>query len=150
MTTLTANKPRKELYSDVAEYPMIASDIIYEGAAVGLVTASGHARPLTSGDAFGGFAEATVDNSIGAAAAQNVRCRKRGCVLLPVTGATITDVKLPVYATDDDTFTFSPVGGVFIGIARQFDSSGYMYVEYDTENMIDPWAGYPAETVSTV
>jgi hypothetical protein len=33
-------------------------------------------------------------------------------VQLAVTGAVITDVGQPVYATDDDTFVFSPVGGI--------------------------------------
>lgn len=148
MTTASTNIARTMELGEVAEYPVIASDIIYEGSAVGLVAASGHARPLTSADTFVGFAEAKVDNSAGSAAALNVRTRKKGTILLPVTGAVITDVGLPVYATDDNAFTFSPVGAVFIGFSRKYHASGYMTVDFNSDVYQDPFAGYLAEAVA--
>jgi hypothetical protein len=69
MTTLAANKSRAFEGGDRNEIPVIATDIIYEGAAVGVVPASGHARPLAAGDRFAGFAEEQADNSAGGAAA---------------------------------------------------------------------------------
>jgi hypothetical protein len=72
MTTLAANKPRAYELGERNHFPVIASDIIYEGAAVGIVAATGHAQPLTSADKFGGFAVAKADNSAGTAAAINV------------------------------------------------------------------------------
>src|SRR3989304_1011568 len=82
MTPLAANKPRAyEGGRDVLEesaLPVIASDIIYEGAAVGIVDASGHGRPLAGGDRFAGFANAKADNSAGAAAAGHVDVRTTG------------------------------------------------------------------------
>jgi hypothetical protein len=57
MTTLAVDKARTWEIGERNEFPVIASDIIYEGAAVGIVLASGHARPLTSADRFAGFAE---------------------------------------------------------------------------------------------
>ena len=77
MTTLAVDNPRIQEIGERNEFPVIASDIIYEGAAVGVVTASGHARPLTSADRFVGFAEKKVDNSSGSAAAINVRVIKK-------------------------------------------------------------------------
>lgn len=148
MTTRSTNIARTMELGEVAEYPVIAADIIYEGSAVGLVAASGHARPLTSADTFVGFAEAKVDNSAGSAAALNVRTRKKSTILLPITGAVITDVGLPVYATDDDTFTFNPAGAVFIGFTRKFHASGYMTVDFNCGVYQDPFAGYFAETIS--
>lgn len=148
MTTLSVDTPRTMELGYIAEYPVIASDIIYEGAAVGLVVSTGHARPLTSADIFVGFAEKQVDNSTGAAAALNVRVVKSGSVYLPVTGAVITDIGAPVYASDDNTFSFSPVSGVFVGTARQFQASGYVTVEFNAGVMVDPYEGYLAETVS--
>ena len=68
MTTLAVDTPLVIEGGTINEYPVIASDIIYEGAAVGLVPASGHARPLAAGDRFVGFAEQKADNSAGAAA----------------------------------------------------------------------------------
>lgn len=148
MTTLAIDTPRAYELGDRNEFPVVASDIIYEGAATGLVDASGHARPLTSADKFVGFAEAKADNSAGAAAAINVRVIKKGSIQLSVTGAVITDVDQPVYASDDNTFTFVPTSGVFIGFVRRFVSSGVAVVEFDAGNFKDPHAGFLAQTVS--
>lgn len=149
MTTLAANKPRAYELGERNEIPVIASDIIYEGAAVGVVAGTGHARPLVAGDRFVGFAEAKADNSLGSAAAINVRVIEDGEIELAVSGAVITDVGQPVYATDDDTFQFSPVGGVFIGYVKRFVSSGVVVVEFDAPELQDPWRQYTArETIS--
>jgi len=149
MTTLSANSPRSIQLGDQAEYDVIASDIIYEGAAVGLVTASGHARPLTSADRFVGFAIKKADNEDGAAAAINVTVRKKGVVKLSVSGAVITDVGQPVYAQDDNSFSFVKTSGVFIGFVKQYVSSGVALVEYDVDNFVDPWDGKVAQTLTT-
>lgn len=149
MTTLAANKPRTAEIGDVNEFPVIAADIIYEGAAVGIVVGTGNARPLAATDIFVGFAEAKADNSAGAAAAINVRVKKRGMVQLSVSGAVITDVGQPVYATDDDTFVFSPVSSVFIGIVHRFVSSAVVIVQYDVDNFVDPYGDRTVrETIS--
>ena len=144
MTTLAANQTRAHVQGDRNAFPVIASDIIYAGAAVGLVEASGHARPLVGGDVFGGFAEAKADNSSGSAADINVRTRKRGVVQLSVSGAVITDKGQPVYATDDNTFVFSPVGASFIGFVSRWVSSGVVEVAYDTDAFSCPYAKYGA------
>lgn len=148
MTTLALDTPRALELGDRNEYPVIAADIIYEGAAVGLVDASGHARPLTSADRFVGFAEAKADNSAGAAAAINVRTIKKGAIKLSVTGAVITDVGQPVYAQDDNAFSFIPTSGVFIGFLRRYVSAGVAIVEFDVDVLRDPHEGLVAETVA--
>jgi hypothetical protein len=140
MTTLAVDTYRVKIVGEVNEFPVIASDIIYEGAAVGLVAATGHARPLTSADRFVGFAEQKADNSAGAAAAINVRVITKGSVVLSVSGAVITDVGQPVYATDDNAFGFTPVSAVFVGFVRRFVSSGVAEVDFDALNFKDPWA----------
>lgn len=147
MTTLSANAPRAIEHGEMNHIPVIASDIIYEGAAVGIVKASGHARPLTSSDEFVGFAAAKADNSSGSAADINVEVVHKGQVQLSVTGAVITDVGQPVYATDDNAFTFLKASAVFIGIVKRFVSSGVVIVEFG-KDIVDPWAGLVAETIS--
>lgn len=150
MTTLAADSPLTIEGGTINEYPVIASDIIYEGAAVGLVSGTGHARPLAAGDRFVGFAEQKADNSAGAAAAINVRVRHKGKVQLSVTGAVITDVGQPVYATDDAAFGFIPTAAVFVGRVCRFVSSGVAVVEYDVSGLSDPWAEYTVrETLTT-
>jgi hypothetical protein len=148
MTTLAVNKPRAYEQGHNNHLPVIASDIIYEGAAVGVVDASGHARPLTSADRFVGFATAKADNSAGAAAAIYVEVVKSGEIELPVTGAVITDVNQPVYATDDDTFVFNPVGAVFIGYVKRFVSSGVVVIDFNAGVIADPYGDTVRETIS--
>lgn len=149
MTTLAANTPRDYQMGDRNHVPVIAADIIYEGAAVGIVAASGHARPLVALDRFAGFAVAKADNSAGAAAAINVEVVKNGEIQLSVSGAVITDVGQPVYATDDNTFVFSPVAATFIGRVKRFVSNGVVIVDFDAECYQDPYAEYTVrETVA--
>jgi hypothetical protein len=147
-TTLAANLPRAFETGSRNEFPVIASDIIFEGAAVGLVDASGHARPLTSADRFVGFAEAKADNSAGAAAAIGVRTIESGKIQLTVSGAVITDIGQPVYATDDNTFTFLPVGAVFIGFVHRFVAANTVVVRFDAPAFQDPYGDTVRETVS--
>lgn len=148
MTTLAANKPRAYEGGSRNELPVIASDIIYEGAAVGIVPATGHARPLAAGDKFGGIAEAKADNSTGSAADINVRTIESGKVQLTVTGVVITDVGQPVYASDDDTFTMLPTAGPFVGFVHRWVSSGVAVVAFDALNYKDPYGGGTYEVLS--
>jgi len=149
MTTLAANAPRAYELGERNHLPVIASDIIYEGAAVGIVAGTGHARPLVAGDGFGGFAVAQADNSAGAAAAIMVEVMEEGEIELTITGAVITDVNQPVYASDDNAFSMSPVGGTFIGFVKRFVSAGVAVVGFDVDGLRDPWAAYTVrETIS--
>lgn len=151
MTTLAANKPRAYELGERNHIPVIDNDIIYEGAAVGIVDGTGHARPLAALDKFGGFAVAKADNTLlgHAAAAINVEVVECGEIELSVTGAVITDVGQPVYATDDDTFVFSPVSATFIGYVKRYVSAGVAVVEFDADSFVDPYAAYVVrETIS--
>ena len=115
MATKSADGARVfESTFDHSDLPVIASDIIYAGSAVG-DNGSGYMRPLASGDPFRGFATAKVDNSSGSAGDKNVNVRTLGVVKLAVTGASaVTNVSAAVFATDDDTFTLT-AGGTFFG-----------------------------------
>jgi hypothetical protein len=115
MATLAQDKPRAFGVGDFNELPVIASDIIFEGAAVG-DNASGLARPLVAADPFLGFAKERCDNSAGAASARNVKVFERGKIELDVTGvASAADVGETVYASDDDTFTLTAGSNSAIG-----------------------------------
>lgn len=149
MTTLAKNAVRNiETSGNRSHHPVIASDIIFAMAAVGLVTATGHARPLAAGDRFAGFAVSKLDNSAGSAADLNVQVYQKGIIELSVSGAVITDVGQPVYATDDDVFVFLPTGGVFIGLVARFVSAGKVTVRFDVDVLEDPYGGGVYETLS--
>jgi hypothetical protein len=149
-TTLAANSPRAYELGDRNMLPVAASTKIYEGAAVGIVAGTGHTRPLVAGDGFGGFAVYTADNSAGAAAAINVEVMEEGQIELSVAGAVITDVRQPVYASDDDTFVFSPVGNTFIGFVKRFVSAGIVVVEFDTDAFRDPYGDHTVRLTISV
>lgn len=130
MTTLAAAKPRDFSLGEIEDYPVIASDIIYEGAAVG-ENGSGYARPLVAADPFLGFALETVDNSAGAAGAKTIKVRTRGRLQLTVGSLAITDNdRVAVYASDDDTFTKTSAGNSKIGWCSRFVSSGVGIVDF--------------------
>lgn len=131
MATLAADKPRTYELGDHSHYPAIASDVIYEGAAVG-ENGSGYARPLVAADPFLGFAIETCDNSTGSAGDKSVWVKTRGVVVLPIASIAITANDRPaVYASDDDTFTLTPTGNSLIGYVKRWVSSGYAEVEFD-------------------
>src|SRR3990167_742490 len=130
MTTLAKDTPRDYELGQINEFPVIATDIIYEGAAVGL-NGSGYARPLTAGDKFLGFCEQLADNSTGAAGDKKVRVAVEGKIKLSISGLAITDVGKPVFASDDDTFTLTQSTNSFIGRVHRYESSGVGIVEFD-------------------
>jgi len=118
MTTLAKNQPRAFEEGEINDLPVIANDIIYEGAAVGESSTTGTFRPLVAGDNFAGFATRKADNTaVGAAAGDvNVNVKQKGKIQLSVTGVTgVTDEGSTVYASDDDTFTLSSTSNSAIG-----------------------------------
>lgn len=133
MATLSADKSRKFGISEGPHnnLPVIASDIIYQGAAVG-DNASGYFRPLVGGDVFAGFAFAKADNSSGSAGDIDVELRTSGEVTLTVTGVSgVGDVTETVYATDDDTFTLTSSGASAIGKVIRWETSTTAVVYFE-------------------
>lgn len=131
MTTLATNKPRAYELGEFNELPMIANDIIYEGAAVG-DNGAGLARPLVAADPFMGFAQRKADNAGGAASAVKVMVRPKGLIELSITGvASADDQGTTVYASDDDTFTLTAAGNTPIGKVHRWvtGSTAVVYFE---------------------
>ena len=134
MATLTLDRLRPLFgATDPEEYPVIASDIIYSGAAVG-ENGSGFARPLVAGDRFLGFAYQQANNSAGAAGAINVKVYTKGVIQLPIASLAITANDRPVlYASDDDTFTLTSTNNSRIGTVRRFISTGLARISFDAD-----------------
>lgn len=131
MTTLAKDTPRAYQLGELEDYPVVAADIIYEGAAVGENDA-GYAQPLVAGERFLGFAQRRADNSTGAAGAINVTVRTRGRVQLPIASIAITANDRPaVYASDDDTFTLTALNNSLIGYVSRWVETGVAIVEFD-------------------
>lgn len=131
MATLAADTLRDFQLGDVEEYPVIATDIIYEGAAVG-ENGSGYSRPLAAADVFQGFALEQCDNSTGSAGDKRVKVRTRGRVVLAIASLAITANDRPaVYASDDATFTLTATSNSLIGYVSRWVSTGVAVVEFD-------------------
>lgn len=128
MATLAKDTPRAYEntggHPDVNEIPAIATDIIYNGAAVGQSSSAGTGRPLVAGDDFLGFCVEQCDNSAGAAGAKLIKVFTSGVVWLTVTsGDNIDDLTDTVYASDDDTFVKASTGNSAIGKIKRYDSA---------------------------
>lgn len=129
MATLAKDTPRAYEntggHPDYNEIPAIASDIIYNGSAVGESSSAGTGRPLVGADNFLGFCIEQCDNSAGAAGAKLIKVYASGVVWLSVTGAdNIDDLGVTVYASDDDTFSLtSTTTSTAIGKVKRYDSA---------------------------
>jgi len=132
MTTLAGDQPREYYQGDFYNFPVIATDIIYQGAAVG-DNGAGYARPLVAGDPFRGFADNKADNSTGLAGAKTVRTRTRGNIQLEIAALAITDVGKSVYASDDNTFTLTATANSKIGTVSSWVSAGLGVIDFTAQ-----------------
>lgn len=129
--TLAKNSVRAFEEGDLNDLPVIANDIIYEGAAVG-ENGSGYFRPLVAGDSFAGFATRKVDNTGGSAGDKRVNVKQKGKIKLAVAGVTaVTDEGSTVYASDDATFTLSSTSNSAIGKIVRYVSSTTVIVAFE-------------------
>lgn len=131
MATLTAAEPRTyEQRGHKESLPVIASDIIYGGAAVG-ENGSGSSRPLVAGDPFQGFSYRTADNSSGSAGDKRVTVYTDGRIVLNVTGVVLaSNDGDAVYASDDNTFTLTSTSNSLIGWVSRYISDGKAVVRF--------------------
>lgn len=146
MATLAVDTPRVyhngHGHPDYNEIPIIASDTVYLGAAVGESSTSGTGRPLVGADAFKGFCIEQCANEGGAASAKNIKLFASGKVELVVTGVdNANDEGSTVYASDDNTFTLtSSTGFTAIGkVERVLSATGgkaLVYFEADYRRSI--------------
>lgn len=130
---LSANTPRTfEEGLEYGDFLVAASTTIYDGAIVGL--SSGYARGLVAGDAFAGVAIQKRDNSTGAAGALKVRVRRRGYLVMNVTGASaLTDKGKDVYASADDTLTLTQGSNSPVGKVHRWVSGTQCVVYFDVD-----------------
>jgi hypothetical protein len=130
MTALSNDANRTYELGDINQIPVKGGSIIYQGAAVGS-NSSGYAKSIQNGDKFLGFADEHIDNADDGDGTKSVRIRKRGAILLDISGITLADINKSVYATDDNSFTLSDSNSVYIGQISRIDSNGVVLVEFD-------------------
>ena len=107
MAALSAPQQVRHNQGDIGSPQVLASTIIYQGAMVGIVPASGYARPFATGDFFAGHAQETVDNSAGASGALRVPLIRGASgayyITVPVfNSTTVAHIGDPVWGVSDN------------------------------------------------
>jgi hypothetical protein len=126
-----------------------ASTKIYRGALVGLDRATGYARALTSVDQFQGIAMQQADNSSGAAGAISVPLYTAGQFKFSLSGAAVTDIGKPVFASADDTLTLLGAAASYIGRIVDVPESGVVIVEIDPQRRFTQTVNVPLSSLTT-
>lgn len=105
---------------------------IYKGSLVAL-DANGYARPLVAGDRFVGLAYEEKDNSSGSNGDLSGRISTIGDFGHALAGATVADLGRPVFASADDTLTFTATGNSYVGIVQDVPTSGTIILRLDAQ-----------------
>lgn len=129
--TLTANRDVDHyIDQELRSFQVAAGVHVRKGGFLGL-TPGGYAHPLAAGDPFVGLAFEEMDNSDGADGAVSVRAYTLGDFGHALTGATAADIGRPVFASTDDTLTFSGAGNSYVGLAEDVPSADEIILRLD-------------------
>ncbi len=138
MTTLAVDRAVIRTVGPENSIPIIADDIVFEGAMVG-DNAAGYGRPLEAGDKFVGHSIKKVNNTGGSAGDKNIQLLAGRYRLTVALVGVITDVGQPVYASDDAVITFAAGdGNSYVGVISRYVSATQMEVEFRTGEQ-DEW-----------
>jgi len=132
---LSANRD-VDRYVDQAlrSFKVAAGTRIYKGGFVGL--SSGYARALNAGDQCVGIAYEEANNASGAAGAIGVRVYTEGDFLHALTGAALTNIGDAVYASADDTLTFTATSNSLVGICMDVPESNKIILRLNPFNTV--------------
>lgn len=116
---------------ELRSFQVAASEHIYKGAFVGL-SSGGYAQALTAGDLFVGVAYEEADNSSGSAGDILMRVYTLGDFGHALSGAAISNLGDAVYASADDSLTFTSTSNSYVGHAMDVPSSGKIILRLET------------------
>jgi len=115
---------------EIRRYPVAAGAQVFKGGFVGLDT-NGYARPLNAGDQCVGLAYEQADNSNGIDGEKHVRVYTQGDFLLTLAGATRANIGQAVYASDDETLTFTATANSLVGVCVDVPSNGQIILRLE-------------------
>jgi len=109
-----------------------AAKHLYKGGFIGL-NSTGYAQPLVAGDPFMGIAYEEMDNTTGANGALSVRVYTFGDFGHTLTGATVAHIGRPVFASADDTLTFTATGNSYVGVVQDIVATNEIILRTDAQ-----------------
>ncbi len=115
----------------IREFPLAAAVHLYKGSLASF-DGSGDLKPLTAGEVFAGIAFEEKDNSSGAAGDKKARVYTVGDFELALAGATAANNGVAVYASADDTLTYTSTSNTLVGKQVSVASSGVILLRIDT------------------
>jgi len=119
---------------ELRSFKVAASATIYKGGFVGL--SGGYARALNAADSCVGIAYEEADNASGAAGDISVRVYTQGDFLHALSGAGLTNIGDAVYASADDTLTFTSSGNSLVGVCMDVPESGKIILRLNPFNAV--------------
>ncbi len=149
MTALTTNKSRRITGGNQGSRgPLLVNAVPFMGSLLSRDTATGFLKALAAGEIFAGISirrvEAADWKPSGAASgdimADYISGRGWLVVDLTVTQADAIN-RRKVYASDDNTFTFTPTDNTYIGEIVEIISTSSCIVEFTTDEQLDAAPG---------
>lgn len=133
---LTANRDVDHYVDqELRSYAVAASGVLYKGGFVGL-NGSGYAQPLTAGNQCVGIAYEQADNTGGANGDIDVRVFTQGDFLHTLTGALVTNIGDAVYASADDTLTFTATANSLVGVCVDVPEANKIILRLDPHHTV--------------
>ena len=130
--TLSANRDVDHYIDQELRTLKVAGDAhVHKGALLGL-TSGGYVRPLNAGDLFVGLAYEEADNTGGADGDKSVRIYTLGDFGHALSGASISNIGDAVYASADDTLTFTSTSNSYVGRVIDVPTGGDIILRLDT------------------
>ncbi len=139
MTVLAIDVDRAIHGGELRRQPLEAAANPYNGSALS-INKNGYVHELVAGERFAGFAIKAVPTAYapatdGAGLVDSIGGRFQA--ILPITSAVIGDVGRKVYATDDNTFSYTQASAsTYIGTVIGLESSGNAIVECVTAELV--------------
>lgn len=126
-TTVSIDTPRRD--GHVVDFGVAATTKVPKGVLTQL--ASGYLTSMTLGTSLvpAGVSYEEADNSEGGNGAIRCRVYRVGIFEFIMAGAAITDIGLPVYATDNQTVTKTSTGATAVGKIAAVENANMAFID---------------------
>lgn len=141
MTATTVDKDRGLTGGQERRLPLQASANPFSGSYMSFAS-TGYVHELVAGEPFAGICRGAIPTAYSPSADGGSEVEViagRFTMMETISGAAIADVykRRKVYASDDNTLTFTPTGNTFIGVIEAIDAGGKAIIAATTCECLD-------------